>query len=118
MAVLILAIFIAVPDRGTSSNAMHQNLLAGGGLHVIAFPLAAGVLCSFVLIAQVAALSMSGSTLLVAITALMLKWIKLAGIRQLGKNEVPGAPGRPATPERAKALAVPANRQPEKKAAA
>ena len=54
----------------------------------------------------------------VAISALMLKQIKLEGIHQLGNNAVPGARGRPATPERGKALAVPANRQPKRKAAA
>jgi Cu2+-exporting ATPase len=56
------------------------------GYNAIAFPLAAGVLYPFVLRPEVAALSMSGSTLIVAINALMLKRTKLAGIRQPGKN--------------------------------
>jgi Cu2+-exporting ATPase len=53
---------------------------------VIAFPLAAGVFYPFVLSPEVAALSMSGSSAVVAINALMLKRTKLAGIRQPGKS--------------------------------
>jgi P-type Cu2+ transporter len=63
---------------------MHQNLWWAVGYNVIAFPLAAGVLYPFVLSPEVAALSMSGSTLIVAINALMLKRTKLVGIRQPG----------------------------------
>ena len=62
---------------------MHQNLWWAVGYNVIAFPLAAGVLYPFVLSPEVAALSMSGSTLIVALNALMLKRTKLARIRQL-----------------------------------
>jgi P-type Cu2+ transporter len=76
---------------------MHQNLWWAVGYNVIAFPLAAGVLYPFVLSPEVAALSMSGSTLIVAINALMLKRTKLAGIRQPGKTAAPGTPGGPAT---------------------
>jgi len=47
--------------------------------NVIAFPIAAG--------------------LVVAITALMLKRTKLAGIRQSGKTAAPGAPDAAATPK-------------------
>jgi Cu2+-exporting ATPase len=96
---------------------MHQNLWWAVGYNVIAFPLAAGVLYPFVLSPEVAALSMSGSTLVVAINALMLKRTKLAGIRQPGKTAAPGTPSGPATPEPAKASAVPANPQPNQKAA-
>ena len=71
---------------------MHQNLWWAVGYNVIAFPLAAGVLYPFVLSPEIAALSMSGSTLIVAINALMLKRTKLAGIRQPGKKAVLGAP--------------------------
>ena len=99
---------------------MHQNLWWAVGYNVIAFPLAAGVLYPFVLSPEVAAISMSGSTLIVAINALMLKRTKLAGIRQPGKTAAPGPPGMTATPaprapapaappEPAKASAVPAN---------
>ena len=60
---------------------MHQNLWWAVGYNVIAFPLAAGVFYPFVLSPEVAALSMSGSTLIVAMNALMLKRTKLVGIR-------------------------------------
>ncbi|GMV21147.1 MAG: copper-translocating P-type ATPase [Vicinamibacterales bacterium] len=65
---------------------MHQNVWWAVGYNVIAFPLAAGVLYPVVLSPEIAALSMSGSTLIVAINALMLKRTKLAGIRQTGKK--------------------------------
>ena len=109
---------------------MHQNLWWAVGYNAIAFPLAAGVLYPFVLSPEVAAMSMSGSTLIVAINALMLKRTKLAGIRQAGKTAAPGPPAVTATPppggapvprataEPAKASPVPANAQPNKKAAA
>ena len=71
---------------------MHQNLWWAVGYNVIAFPLAAGVFYPFVLSPEVAALSMSGSTLIVAINALMLKRTKLAGIRQPGKAAAVGTP--------------------------
>jgi len=61
---------------------MHQNLWWAVGYNVIAFPLAAGVFYPFVLSPEIAALSMSGSSAVVAINALMLKRTKLAGIRQ------------------------------------
>ncbi|MDO8777205.1 MAG: heavy metal translocating P-type ATPase [Burkholderiaceae bacterium] len=60
---------------------MHQNLWWAVGYNVIAFPLAAGVFYPFTLSPEVAALSMSGSSALVAINALMLKRTKLAGIK-------------------------------------
>ena len=60
---------------------MHQNLWWAVGYNVIAFPLAAGVFYPFTLSPEVAALSMSGSSAIVAINALMLKRTKLAGIR-------------------------------------
>jgi Cu2+-exporting ATPase len=72
---------------------MHQNLWWAVGYNVIAFPLAAGVFYPFVLSPEVAALSMSGSTLIVAINALMLKRTKLAGMRRQG----PQAPLAPAS---------------------
>ena len=72
---------------------MHQNLWWAVGYNAIAFPLAAGVLYPFVLSPEVAAMSMSGSTLIVAINALMLKRTKLAGIRQPGKAAAPGGSG-------------------------
>jgi Cu2+-exporting ATPase len=62
---------------------MHQNLWWAVGYNVIAFPLAAGVFYPFTLSPEVAALSMSGSSAIVAINALMLKRTRLAGIRSL-----------------------------------
>ena len=60
---------------------MHQNLGWAVAYNVLAFPLAAGVFYPFTLSPEVAALSMSGSSAIVAINALMLKRTKLAGIR-------------------------------------
>ena len=60
---------------------MHQNIWWAAGYNAIAFPLAAGVLYPFVLSPEVAALSMSGSTLVVALNALMLKQTKLNGTK-------------------------------------
>ena len=109
---------------------MHQNLWWAVGYNVIAFPLAAGVLYPFVLSPEVAALSMSGSTLIVAINALMLKRTKLEGIRQPAKTAAPGtpevaaapapgeAPAVTAPPEPAKVSAVPANPHSNEKAVA
>jgi Cu2+-exporting ATPase len=93
---------------------MHQNLWWAVGYNVIAFPLAAGVLYPFVLSPEVAALSMSGSTLIVAINALMLKRTKLAGIRQPGKPAAPGTPGVAATPKAEEAPVATAIPRPEK----
>jgi P-type Cu2+ transporter len=78
---------------------MHQNLWWAVGYNVIAFPLAAGVLYPFVLSPEIAALSMSGSTLIVAINALMLKRTKLAGIRQPGKNVAAKTPAEATVPQ-------------------
>jgi len=68
---------------------MHQNLWWAVGYNVIAFPLAAGVFYPFTLSPEIAALSMSGSSAVVAINALMLKRTKLAGIRQAGSHGAP-----------------------------
>jgi Cu2+-exporting ATPase len=78
---------------------MHQNLWWAVGYNVIAFPLAAGVLFPFVLSPEIAALSMSGSTLVVAINALLLKRTNLAGIHRPVKKPKPGASAAPTTPE-------------------
>ncbi len=98
---------------------MHQNLWWAVGYNVIAFPLAAGVLYPFVLSPEVAAMSMSGSTLIVAINALMLKRTKLAGIRQPGKaavgREVHDAATMAGT---VRSPVTPVSSQPDEKAAA
>jgi Cu2+-exporting ATPase len=97
---------------------MHQNLWWAVGYNVIAFPLAAGVLYPFVLSPEVAAMSMSGSTLIVAINALMLKRTKLAGIRQPGKTAAAGKPDAPTVSQPAKTSAQLAAPQPVQEKAA
>ena len=67
---------------------MHQNLWWAVGYNVIAFPLAAGALYPFTLSPEIAALSMSGSSAIVAINALMLKRTKLAGIRPVDAQKL------------------------------
>ena len=97
---------------------MHQNLWWAVGYNVIAFPLAAGVFYPFVLSPEVAAMSMSGSTLVVAINALMLKRTKLAGSRQTGEivaNSADDVATKPVPPE---VSAVPTITPPNKKVAA
>ncbi|CAG0967025.1 H+-transporting ATPase [Planctomycetaceae bacterium] len=63
---------------------MHQNLWWAAGYNTIAFPIAAGLFYPWfglVLRPEIAAISMSGSSLLVAINALLLKRTKLEGIK-------------------------------------
>ena len=68
---------------------MHQNLWWAVGYNVIAFPLAAGVFYPFTLSPEIAALSMSGSSAVVAINALMLKRTRLAGIKSARLKSAP-----------------------------
>jgi Cu2+-exporting ATPase len=70
---VVRAIAIA---RGTLRK-MHQNLTWAVGYNLLAFPLAAGVLYPFVLSPEIAALSMSGSSVIVAVNALLLKRLTL-----------------------------------------
>jgi Cu2+-exporting ATPase len=95
---------------------MHQNLWWAVGYNVVAFPLAAGVFYPFVLSPEIAALSMSGSSAVGAINALLLKRTKLAGIRQPGKPAAHEAPEVAATPEPGKVPAKTESPQPDKKA--
>jgi len=71
---------------------MKQNLAWAVGYNTIAFPIAAGVFYpSFGLLLrpEIAALSMSGSSLLVAVNALLLKRTRLPGIRRVTPVPVP-----------------------------
>ena len=61
---------------------MHQNLWWAVGYNVLAFPAAAGVFYPLTISPEIAALAMSGSSLLVAVNALMLKRARLAGIAE------------------------------------
>jgi Cu2+-exporting ATPase len=56
---------------------MHQNLFWAVAYNAVAFPLAAGVLYPILLRPEVAALAMSGSTVLVAVNALLLKRFRI-----------------------------------------
>jgi Cu2+-exporting ATPase len=60
---------------------MHQNLWWAVGYNVAAFPLASGVFYPITVSPEVAAISMSGSSFLVAVNALLLKRSKLRGLR-------------------------------------
>ncbi len=80
---------------------MHQNLWWAVGYNLIAFPLAAGVLYPFVLSPAIAALSMSGSSAVVAINALLLKRVKLAGIRTPVKHAAPEVAAMPRADKKA-----------------
>ena len=59
---------------------MHQNLWWAVGYNVVAFPVAAGVFYPLTISPEIAALAMSGSSLIVAMNALLLKRAKLAGL--------------------------------------
>ncbi len=59
---------------------MHQNLVWAVAYNVIAFPAAAGVFYPLVISPEVAALSMSGSSALVAVNAMLLKRTRLEGL--------------------------------------
>lgn len=61
---------------------MRQNLWWAAGYNLIAFPIAAGVFYpafGLVLRPEIAAIAMSGSSLIVAVNALLLKYTKLGG---------------------------------------
>ena len=61
---------------------MRQNLWWAAGYNIIAFPLAAGLLypsIGLLLTPEIAAFSMSGSTLVVVANALLLKRVKMSG---------------------------------------
>jgi Cu2+-exporting ATPase len=77
---------------------MKQNLFWAVGYNTIAFPIAAGVFypsIGLLLRPEIAALSMAGSSLLVALNALLLKRAKLPGVQSTGPGESGEGP-RPA----------------------
>jgi len=60
---------------------MHQNLWWAVGYNVIAFPFAAGVFYPLTISPEMAALAMSGSSLIVAANALLLKGANVEGLK-------------------------------------
>lgn len=70
---------------------MHQNLYWAVGYNVIAFPLAAGLLYPLLLSPEIAAVAMSGSSVLVAVNALLLKRHRLNGADTAAPVAVPAA---------------------------
>ena len=73
-------VFGAIGLSRATLRKMHQNLWWAAGYNLIAFPIAAGLFYpafGLVLRPEIAALSMSGSSLLVAINALLLKRYQL-----------------------------------------
>ena len=60
---------------------MHQNLWWAVGYNVIAFPFAAGVFYPLTISPEVAAIAMSGSSLIVAANALLLKRAAVPGLK-------------------------------------
>lgn len=66
---------------------MHQNLFWAVAYNVVAFPAAAGVFYPLVISPAVAAIAMSGSSVLVAVNALLLKRTRLDGVKQTGKPD-------------------------------
>jgi len=79
---------------------MKQNLWWAAGYNVIAFPLAAGVFYpsfGILLSPWIAAVSMSGSSLIVAVNALLLKWTRLPGIHRMEAKPASAATSLPDT---------------------
>ena len=74
---------------------MHQNLAWAIGYNSIALPIAAGVFepWGIVLRPEVAAISMAGSSIIVALNAVALKRLHLPD--QPGGHAAPPAPGTP-----------------------
>jgi len=60
---------------------MHQNLWWAVGYNVVAFPFAAGVFYPITISPEMAALAMSGSSLIVAANALLLKRARIPGLK-------------------------------------
>ena len=90
-----LRLFASLCEAGGAG--IYQNLWWAAGYNVIAFPVAAGVFYPFTLSPELAALSMSGSSAIVAINALLLKRTKLAGIKPAKHRGAPKADAARAT---------------------
>jgi Cu2+-exporting ATPase len=89
-----LDVVTAITIGRATLRKMRQNLGWAVGYNTIAIPIAAGVFeprFGLVLRPEIAALSMSGSSLLVAINALLLKRVQLPAEQQ-GASSVPTAP--------------------------
>lgn len=74
----------AVQVSRATRRKMRQNLWWAAGYNIVAFPIAAGVLypsLGLVLRPEIAAIAMSGSSLVVALNALALKRARLEGVR-------------------------------------
>ena len=76
-----LDVLVAIELSRATLRKMHQNLTWAVLYNAVAFPLAAGVLYPRTLSPEIAALSMSGSTVLVALNALWLKRTRLGSAR-------------------------------------
>ena len=82
-------------SRGTKRK-MHQNLAWAVGYNSLALPVAAGVFepLGFVLRPEVGAISMAGSSIIVAVNAVALKGLRLPGT-QASDPDLPSPPTRP-----------------------
>ena len=84
---------------------MKQNLFWAVGYNTIAFPIAAGVFypgLGLLLRPEIAALSMAGSSLLVALNALLLKRTRLPGLARMGVERARGAPATSEVPSQSR----------------
>jgi Cu2+-exporting ATPase len=70
-------VLVAIELSRATLRKMHQNLFWAVAYNLVAFPAAAGVFYPLMISPEVAALSMSGSSALVAVNALLLKRLKL-----------------------------------------
>jgi P-type Cu2+ transporter len=96
---LDVAIAIQI-SRGTVRK-MHQNLAWAVGYNTLAIPIAAGILepVGFTLTPAIAALSMSGSSIIVALNAISLKRLQLPANRT--QSPTPPSGERPRVPQHA-----------------
>ena len=89
---------------------MRQNLGWAIGYNVIALPIAAGVFepaFGLVLRPEIAALSMSGSSIIVAVNAVMLKRIKLPAAPSTTRSHVPPVPALATAPSSSASVTQP-----------